>query len=417
MATKKTSAPKKTTTAKSTETKPPEPKAAASNASASRPTAECPFPEHLRVDLESAQAEVLKGLVAADAPLPVFSTRALEHGKKASGAEGLRNGFSWNAQMDLAWALGYPMMTFVIDGAFEADSKEAILAFYGRTLSDLESDSWFECTQTAYRGLVPRRAAFALLYEVEHGKHPFGLAEKKFLQATEPRELSRADLWAIVEKLDDPSLVERTALLLEALAGSSLVVDVLCDLHQAHPPAEDEECSDFQIEVLNVLRAMLRRVPAAEVPALRKRGAPDPRADGMHSIAQGWLDSALTDLQWVDGVEEDVLRAFLAESKEGVGDVPFPRYLFAGGEKLIEQQVGLFDRYMDGPRVFFSQYSTVRHPLMTGPALLTRAKRDYRDGMTLWFGRHADFFRPLLVNLSKDPKLGKHASDVLKTLG
>src|SRR5690606_26775515 len=100
---------------------------------------------------------------APDAPRPVFSTRALEHGTNAAGAAGLRAGFSWNSQMDLAWALGYPAMTFIVDGAPGEDTKSGLLAFYGRTLKQLETASWYNSTASVFPGLMPRRAAFALL--------------------------------------------------------------------------------------------------------------------------------------------------------------------------------------------------------------------------------------------------------------
>ena len=79
-------------------------------------------------------------------------------------------------------------------------------------------------------------------------------------------------------------------------------------------------------------------------------------------------------------------------------------------------EVALFDQYMDGPKFFFSQYSTIRHPLLAGPALQTRAERKYREGMTLWLERHADFLRSVFEALREDPKLGKHASDALRKL-
>jgi len=420
MAAKKTSTPNEKST-KTTKPRAAKPNVSSnvpkvSNKSDSRPVAECPFPEHLRVDLEAAQTEVLKRLLGPNAPLPVFSTRALEHGLKAAGAAGLRQGFSWNSQMDLAWALGYPKMTFIVDGALETDSKSAILAFYGKSLSDLDTGYWFNKTGSVYQGLVPRRAAFVLLHEIEHGEHPFGLSEKKFLQATEPRDLSFEEVRMMLEKVDEPRWLERIALLLEALAGSSSVANVLCGLLEARASDEGNN-GKFRVSITQLLMAMCRRLPPDEVSALRQRGAPDAHARGMNAMAKGWLDSAITDLQWADGVEAEALRSFVEACQEGVGDVPFPRYLYAGGESLIKEQVALFDKYMDGPRAFFSTYSTIRHPLLTGPALLSRAKRDYRDGMTHWFERHADFFRPLLENLREDGQLGSHASDVLKRLG
>lgn len=41
-------------------------------------------------------------------PAIKFSCKALTNGKDAAGAKWVRPAFSWNEQMDLAWALGFP---------------------------------------------------------------------------------------------------------------------------------------------------------------------------------------------------------------------------------------------------------------------------------------------------------------------
>jgi hypothetical protein len=373
--------------------------------------ADCPFPPELRVDLESAETEWMKSRQPADVPGLVFSTRALEHGRNASGAAGLRKGFAWNDQMDLAWALGYPAMTFLVDGA--PDSKEAILAFFGKTPEQAASHVWFS-QFFGSRNLVPRRAAFALLHEIEHRENPFKLSDEDFRKATEPRELSD-DKVRMLLKTTPAHNLDKVAFLLEALAGSALPAETLCEV-LAERASSDGDNGKFRTSANNSLMAILRRLPSPAVVALLERGAPDARKRGLESLAKG-SSLALTRLQWVDDAEVEMLQAFQAEAAEGVGDIPFPRYLYAGGQQLIEAQVKLFDKYMDGPVKFFKEYSTVRHPLLTGPALLARAHKDYREGMTLWFERHADYFRPLLAELINNPKLKKSASDVLKHLG
>ena len=60
------------------------------------PFADSPAPDHVRVDPGSAASEHMKSLLPAGAPLPVFSTMALQHGKSATGAAALREGFAWN---------------------------------------------------------------------------------------------------------------------------------------------------------------------------------------------------------------------------------------------------------------------------------------------------------------------------------
>lgn len=384
-----------------------------------RPVAVCPFPPELRVDLESAETEWMKSRQPADAPELVFSTRALEHGLNASGAAGLRKGFAWNDQMDLAWALGYPAMTFLVDGV--ADSKEGILAFFGKTLDDVRSEAWFS-TIAGSRNILPRRAAFALLHELEHRENPFKLSDEKFLEATESKELSSADVGALLKRAELHNL-EEMAFLLESLVGSLPVATAVCANVESKIDEDDDDAVETRTSWFYCLKPMCRRIPADAAAAIFSRTVEvdgwfgDPVAVARKRIARGKLSSALTDLKWVDGMESEALRAFMADVAEGVGDIPFPRYLYAGGEGLIEEQVKLFDQYMDGPVKFFKEYSTIRHPLLTGPALLARAHKAYREGMTLWFEKHADYFRPLLAELVKDPAYGKHATALAKHLG
>jgi hypothetical protein len=83
--------------------------------SAPRSTFQIDVPAELRVDPGSAMTEELKAR-HPDLPLPVFSSLALIHGRNAAGAAAFREGFAWNAQMDLLWALGYPHVVLIADG-------------------------------------------------------------------------------------------------------------------------------------------------------------------------------------------------------------------------------------------------------------------------------------------------------------
>jgi len=383
------------------------------------PRAVCPLPPHLQVDLESAETEWMKSRQPADAPGLVFSTRALEHGKNAAGAAGLRKGFAWNDQMDLAWALGYPAMTFLVDGV--EDSREGILAFFGKTLDDAKKEAWFS-TIAGSRNILPRRAAFALLHELEHRENPFHLSEEEFLELTEPRDLSPTDTAALLGKAQSHN-IEEIAFLIESLVGSLQVATAVCEHVEAPIDEDDDDALEARTSWFYCLKPMCRRVLTNDARVLFSRTVEvdpwfgDPLASGRKRIAKGQLDSALADLQWVDGMEREALVAFKASTATRVGDIPFPRHLYAGGEPLIEEQVKLFDKYMDGPVKFFREYSTIRHPRLAGPALLARAHKAYREGMTLWFEMHADYFRPLLAELAKDSAYGKHAAALAQYLG
>ena len=110
--------------------------------------ANSPAPEHVRVDPGSIAIEDIKRR-HPEAPTPVFSTMALEHGLKASGAAQLKKGFSWNPQMDLLWALGYPEVVFIVDGFPIEDTKEGILSYWNAEKRDFRW--WRDRAESDYR--------------------------------------------------------------------------------------------------------------------------------------------------------------------------------------------------------------------------------------------------------------------------
>jgi hypothetical protein len=64
-----------------------------------------------------------------------FSSKALVNGKDAAGAKWIKPGFSWNEQMDLTWALGFPDMAFVVEGSAELDDHTKWKDFFERRKS------------------------------------------------------------------------------------------------------------------------------------------------------------------------------------------------------------------------------------------------------------------------------------------
>jgi hypothetical protein len=81
---------------------------------------------HCIVDPCAAITEYIKAQVPADQPQPVFWSKALIHGENAVGAQFIKKGFAWNSQMDLAWALGFPAMRFIVSGYPVDDTRDAI---------------------------------------------------------------------------------------------------------------------------------------------------------------------------------------------------------------------------------------------------------------------------------------------------
>src|ERR1700733_10565880 len=63
---------------------------------------------------------------------PVRTTQALAHGKAAAGARSLRPGFAVSAEADLAFALGFPHLEYIVD-AHPDDARAEMIAYERRS--------------------------------------------------------------------------------------------------------------------------------------------------------------------------------------------------------------------------------------------------------------------------------------------
>jgi hypothetical protein len=191
-----------------------------------RPLASSSAPEHIRVDPGSIATEAMKHHFE-EGPIPVFSTMALAHGKDAAGFAGLREGFSWNPQMDLLWALGYPEVILIADGFPLEDTKQGHLAYWSPDEGD-DFRKWNIRAQSVNPRVISRRGAHALLIELTTKKNPFKLSDEEFLAVTEPRELSADEAMHLLGQVPTDINVPKAALYLEALVGPSVVAEALC---------------------------------------------------------------------------------------------------------------------------------------------------------------------------------------------
>jgi|GEM_PF-4048278 len=143
-----------------------------------RPFAVSPAPEHCRVDLCTAQAEWMRTLYP-DSPQPVFSSLALVNGRKSRGAQRLRPGFSFTPSMDLAWALGFPSMVFIVDGVPVPDTVLAMMDFYQVEQKRARGHeiNWWGTAQIEHGKIYTRRAAMAR--SIELSPYPEGTAEEQ----------------------------------------------------------------------------------------------------------------------------------------------------------------------------------------------------------------------------------------------
>lgn len=406
-----------------------------------RPTLELPYavPEGIRVEPCTAMAEWMKTLYP-DAPTPIFSTKALVHGKDAVGAKRIRPGFSFNSKMDLLWALGFPEVAFIVDGVPVPDTVEELKMLYRTEELFAESDTcdyWYQAQLKTGR-LYTRRGAHARVWECDPFVRPTPEAEREEYaqsifeqtdedaeQTTSYRELDRAAVRKALIGSAFTRELESDSLLLEALVGPDCVSDVLVELLEIgttrHP----------NYLVFNVLRPICLRLLPEDLERLRCRIDQWTRRATKEDI-----DSALQILDpdaYARGVlkangeigafrmylsrewEEVITKEACAEPSLSLND-PFTGDRDRVLAKLVRSHKG-WDA-LDIDSAYLENLSAICSPLILPPLLIIGSQKWSKDHVHAWMRAHGEVFRADLEALArvKDTKLARLATQALKIL-
>ena len=392
---------------------------------------ETQVPEELQVDPGSVMTEELKAR-HPELPLPVFSTKALEHGRNAAGASAIREGFSWNPQMDLLWALGYPHVVLIADGLPEGESRQSMIDHW----EGGKRGGWIRSSGRANSLVIPRRGAYALLHKIQNPDgDPFKLDDASFRSITEPVELDPQKTANLLKLLDSQELLPRASLVIEALVGPSAVLEVLCGI--AEDPEFDSRDSAFRSRAVSAAQPLLRRVPEADAEALKRRLlamdqkrigtfvdlVTDPVTYTQGCLNEGNFSSALFSLPWVDGHYDLVARTY--DQCDEFPDVPSPRLMFVGGAALIEREALNASKYdsRDVSEAYVYHYTTIRSQLLLPTVLRflldpVGPYEPYPDrpitpqAVNAWFEAHAEPLASWLLNTrwsGEDETLAKKA--------
>lgn len=363
------------------------------------------------------QPETALSLALTDAsPSVRFDSKALTHGLDAAGARWIRPGFSWNDEMDLAWAVGFPDMIIVVTGAPELD----------------DPSTWKEFFQRAPQGsgFIGAKTLMANLYESLTEKDPLALPPEELAGVLERRDLTTEETLTLVGRWLENTIRCMSLKQVEALAGPDLLAECIV--------AKLEEKKGKHVYggsmALGLLGVVLKRVRASTSEALLRRIEAIEFEDGYEAEAQEALLDPLRlgdnyprhmstpcafRTQYLDGHPDITMRAVAANRAFGSTRIAY-RTVFTGPEEALDAFAKKHLSIHRGTRNqdYLAFMTSIRSERLLPAFLAVADERKCAPAMRRWFEHHKDFFVPGLQKLGKKKgKLQAAANAMLAELG
>lgn len=419
------------------------------NGSSAVPSGAKDLPAHVIVDPCAAITDYIKQQVPAGAPQPVFSSMALMHGEDAVGARALRKGFAYNSQMDLAWALGFPYLRFIVDGYPAEDTRLALAAAFDPedVLTKMSGSYWGNIIGR-HTIVQPRRGVLAIVHESSTFENALEYSDEKFEAATASRDFDEDGVRELVRAyVEEDASVDSFVFFLEALAGPDVVTEALMSL--IDDPVDSPFGNEPVVSAVYSLIPISRRLESkhhadvagrlkAKLAELRDTGRPEDAEEGrewanLHGalsvfcepeqnvrekINAGRAEYGLFSAKWVDGSPE--LTTQCLEAQTDVPDVPESRYCFTGSERVLELEGERFSKYdaSDALAKYVNDYTTIQSPRLLGPILELSATKRGRPMIQAWLRARGGALGPELKRLAKgSDNRSKLAQAALELLG
>lgn len=351
-----------------------------------------------------------------------LSTAALRHAGAASGARYVKPGFAVTSEMDLAFALGYPHLIYLVDShPADDDPLGAGLAFIDE--QGISARVWpREIASRAARSFVflpdrddDRREAFS------HGG-----------------PVTEEEARDIIERWLDCNHGDLLLLLLEALVGPDIVCEAAITTMEGY--GEEQWTSVDLTKAPYELGFLVMRLPSASSESARARLEvllENVRRAGWQSKAARYLDCAL---HGIEGVERSayrpdgkyisptflthvvdhpawVAKAVLAGGPPDESIYPDPRLSFLGGDEVLEAECSWWNKYTrpGSHAIFVERFGHIRSEKLLPVFLEMTYKSKAKKEALAWFAAHADFARGFLERQARGAD--EAARNVLEAIG
>lgn len=335
---------------------------------------------------------------------PTIGSMALAHGDAAWGARFVKPGFAFTPEDDLAFALGYPHLTYIADGHPDDVDPEASAPIYV-SKHGLRPDVW------------PREVASRVARAFGYWSVPERV-RTAFLTAG---PLTEDDARTILQNKLHTSNGQILLFLLEALVGPTLVATTAVNQLEIF---SHDEWTDSGPKIrthlpmtLLALGYVLLRVPArrgeelaARLEVLHREWSAKPLRHRTPSVAA--LDVVLHGTEGaersgyrVDGeistystlhVLDDptwILNAVRACGAPDQTSSPDPRLVFLGGDKVLDLEIARWKKYTKSGShtIFVEQFGKIKSPRLLPWMLEMSAASTAKTAAQAWFVNHADF--------------------------
>lgn len=311
---------------------------------------------------------------------PVRTTAALAHGSAASGARFVRPGFALSPEADLAFALGFPHLEYIVDDHPD-DARAEMIAYERRSyrLGWPRNVAIRWCRITASKGC--RRTP--------QGATELDTAGKKALKNSAPLSQDEIALTLKAMFTDTSSYEDLRELvrLFEAFVGPELVTGSIVDALERSSSAVWTHQDHDRALVMHHVGFLLLRLPPATADKLRGRLATvfDRRVKALPSkelgprrgergsllraldvVLHGRLGAERSGERGEDGIEPaDLVHVtddadFVREAACRIS--PDARLAFLGGEPMLERLLDSFARLRGAHHALLDGFAEVASP-------------------------------------------------------
>jgi len=379
-----------------------------------------------------------------------LSTAAFTHGADAYGARYVKEGFGFDAQEDLEWALGWPHIKRLV-GGHPAD-KDPVANSLKMSRHGMDFPREVAARTVRLFKFAPASVEESYQWTARAKEH---IETAGPISPAEVREIVRLQL-ANDKNVWWLDAFPHALLLMEAFVGPVPVAEALVEALEATSPQVLAQSNGDRCRCFSVLGFLLLRAPGDASEALRSRmhavfehvaktlpggltvrnrdaehndlpfRALDLVLNGKQGVLRSGANPASDEIAPRDLVFVQDDPAFVLERLRKVAQktpwAPLARLVFLGGEEVLDLESVWWSKYAEpdkdtAQKSFVLEYGRVRSSKILPILLAMTGTSKARKEAAAWFQAHAEFARPFLQkSASSDGDEGRWAKAVLDSL-